>query len=386
MDLCLEYGCSSLNKYGEELCGDQVELCQNDDWTTLVLADGLGSGVKASILSTLTAKLLCKMIANDIDIIDCIETIIQTLPVCKVRKLAYSTFSVIHVNRQGEGCLFEFDNPQAIWYHEGHCQDFDRDEMIIRGKKVFKSNLHLQKNDIVIVMSDGTVHAGVGKILNFGWSRPQIMEHLNRAIKPEMSARAVACMLASACNDLYLDKPGDDTTVAAIRIRESLHVNIMVGPPVDRESDDFYVSSFLEGAGKKVVCGGTTAQIVARHLGKPLETSFDFPDKDVPPIGFIEGIDLATEGVLTMRRLLELSERYLSISDLSAKTFPRKDGASQLANILFEEATSIQFFIGQSVNKAHQGLEIDTTMKLKLVERLAANLRAMGKKVTLYYD
>jgi hypothetical protein len=386
MDLCLEYGCSSLNKYGEELCGDQVELCRNGDWTTLVLADGLGSGVKASILSTLTSKILCRMISNDIDLIDCIETMIQTLPVCKVRGLAYSTFSVIHMNNRGEGSLIEFDNPQAIWYHDGHCQDFDRDEMSIRGKKVYKSNLHLQKNDIVIVMSDGTVHAGVGKILNFGWTRPQIMEHLDRTIRPEMSARAVACMLASACNDLYLDKPGDDTTVAAVRIRESLHVNIMVGPPVDRESDDFYVSSFLEGEGKKVVCGGTTAQIVARHLGETLETSFDFPDKDVPPIGFIEGIDLATEGVLTMRRLLELSERYLSISDLSAKTFPRKDGASQLANILFEEATSIQFFIGQSVNKAHQGLEIDTTMKLKLVERLAANLRAMGKKVTLYYD
>lgn len=386
MDLCLEYGCSSLNKYGEELCGDQVELCQNDDWTTLVLADGLGSGVKASILSTLTSKLLCKMIANDIDIIDCIETIIQTLPVCKVRRLAYSTFSVIHVNRQGEGCLFEFDNPQAIWYHDGHSMDFAREEMLIRGKKVYKSNLQLQKNDMVIVMSDGTVHAGVGKILNFGWTRPQIMEHLDRTIRPGMSARAVACMLASACNDLYLDKPGDDTTVAAIRIREPLQVNIMVGPPVDRDSDNYYVTSFMHEEGKKIVCGGTTAQIVARQIGKPLETSFDFPDKDVPPIGFIEGIDLATEGVLTMRRLLELSDRYLSISDLTPKTFHRKDGASRLASILFEEATSIVFYIGQSVNKAHKGLEIDTTMKLKLVEHLAANLRAMGKKVTLYYD
>ena len=386
MDLCLEYGCSSLNKYGEELCGDQVELCQNDDWTTLVLADGLGSGVKASILSTLTSKLLCKMIANDIDIIDCIETIIQTLPVCKVRRLAYSTFSVIHVNRQGEGCLFEFDNPQAIWYHDGHSMDFAREEMLIRGKKVYKSNLQLQKNDMVIVMSDGTVHAGVGKILNFGWTRPQIMEHLDRTIRPGMSARAVACMLASACNDLYLDKPGDDTTVAAIRIREPLQVNIMVGPPVDRDSDNYYVTSFMHEEGKKIVCGGTTAQIVARQIGKPLETNFDFPDKDVPPIGFIEGIDLATEGVLTMRRLLELSDRYLSISDLTPKTFHRKDGASRLASILFEEATSIVFYIGQSVNKAHKGLEIDTTMKLKLVEHLAANLRAMGKKVTLYYD
>lgn len=386
MDFCLEYGCSSLNKYGEELCGDQVELCRNGDWTTLVLADGLGSGVKASILSTLTSKILCRMISDDIDLIDCIETMIQTLPVCKVRGLAYSTFSVIHVNSHGEGSLIEFDNPQAIYYHDGHCQDFERTEMDIRGKRVYQSTLSLKENDLVIVMSDGTVHAGVGKILNFGWSRKQIMEHLDRTIRPGMSARAVSCLLASACNDLYLDKPGDDTTVAAIKVRKPVPVSLMVGPPVDRDSDGYYVSAFLSGPGRKVVCGGTTAMIVARQTGKELETSFEFPDKDVPPIGFIEGIDLVTEGVLTMRRLLELSSKYLSVSDLTPKTFHRKDGASLLAGILFEEATDITFYVGQSVNKAHQGLEIDTTLKLKLVEHLAANLRAMGKTVTIYYD
>ena len=386
MDLCLEYGCSSLNKYGEELCGDQVELCRNGDWTTLVLADGLGSGVKASILSTLTSKILCRMISNDIDLIDCIETMIQTLPVCKVRGLAYSTFSVIHMNNRGEGSLIEFDNPQAILYHDGHCMDFERTEMEIGGKRVYRSTLALQENDIVIVMSDGTVHAGVGKILNFGWTRAQIMAHLDRTVRPDMSARAVSCLLASACNDLYLDKPGDDTTVAAIRVRKPVAVSLMVGPPVDRESDGYYVSAFLSKPGRKVVCGGTMAMIVARHLGKTLETSFDFPDKDVPPIGFIEGIDLVTEGVLTMRRLLDLSTKYLSVSDLTPKTFHRKDGASLLAEILFEEATDITFYVGQSVNKAHQGLEIDTTLKLKLVEHLATNLRAMGKNVKIYYD
>lgn len=386
MDLCLEYGYSSLNKYGEELCGDQVELCRNGDWTTLVLADGLGSGVKASILSTLTSKILCRMISEDIDLIDCIETMIQTLPVCKVRGLAYSTFSVIHMDTAGKGSLIEFDNPQAILYHDGHCVDLARTEMEISGKKVYRSELSLVENDMVIVMSDGTIHAGVGKILNFGWTRKHVMEHLDRTVIPGMSARAVACLLASACNDLYLDKPGDDTTVAAIRVRRPMPVSLMVGPPVDRESDEYYVSAFLSRPGKKVVCGGTTAMIVARHLGRTLETSFDFPDKDVPPIGFIEGIDLVTEGVLTMRRLLELSSKYLSVSDLTPKTYHRKDGASLLAGILFEEATDITFYVGQSVNKAHKGLEIDTTLKLKLVEHLASNLRAMGKTVTIYYD
>lgn len=385
-NLCLETGYTSLNHWGEELCGDNVACSINGEYTTLVLADGLGSGVKANILSMLTSKILCTMAANDIDIYECVETMIQTLPVCKERGVAYSTFSIIHVNTQGKGFLFEFDNPEAIYYHNGRCGNFERTALEICGRKVYKSDLNLEENDIILVMSDGTIHAGIGMVLNFGWERPQIMEHLDRRITPEMSARAVACLLASACNDLYLDKPGDDTTVAAVKIRKQVKVNIMVGPPVDKEKDNFYVARFLEGESKKIVCGGTSSLIVARYLNTDVKTSFEFPDKDVPPIGYIKGIDLATEGVLTLRRLLELSEKYISITDLTPKVFSKRDGASLLAKFLFEKATDITFFVGQSVNAAHQGLPIDTTMKLKLVERIAQNLHTMGKKVELLYD
>lgn len=385
MELCLETGCTSLNHYGEELCGDNVACTVNGDYTTLVLADGLGSGVKANILSTLTSKILCTMAANEIDIYECVETIIQTLPVCAERGVAYSTFSIIHVNKEGKGELFEFDNPEAIYYHNGKCQNFEREELDVCGKRVYRSELNLEENDIILVMSDGTIHAGIGMILNFGWERPQIMEHLDNNIKPEMSARAVVCMLAAACNDLYADKPGDDTTVAAVRIRQRLDVNIMVGPPVDKEKDDYYIKNFLEGHSKKIVCGGTSSTIVARYLKTELKTSFDFPDKEVPPIGYIKGIDLTTEGVLTLRKLLQLSEKYVSIDDLTPKTFTKQDGASLLADFLFEKATHITFFVGQSVNVAHQGLPIDTTMKLKLVEKITENLRKMGKIVELNY-
>ena len=142
-ELFIEYGYVSLNKFGEELCGDKVESVTVDGYTTLVLADGLGSGVKANILSTLSSKILCTMVSNNIPIEDCIETMIQTLPVCKVRGVAYSTFSVIHVDAFGRGYLFEFDNPQAVYYHEGHCVDFDRKPVDVLGKKVYHSELNL---------------------------------------------------------------------------------------------------------------------------------------------------------------------------------------------------------------------------------------------------
>ena len=386
MELCLETGYTSLNHIGEELCGDHVESSVNGDYTTLVLADGLGSGVKASILSTLTSKILCTMVSHEIDINECVATIIKTLPVCKERGVAYSTFSVIHVNRHGHGYLFEFDNPEAIYYHNGHATDFEREELDVCGNTVFKSELNLVDGDIVMVMSDGTVHAGIGLILNFGWPREKIKEYLDHHLNHQMSARAAACVLASACNEIYENKPSDDTTVAAVRIRQRLDVNVMVGPPVNKEQDEEHVQRYLEGPGLKVVCGGTSSNIVARYLHRPLKPSLEYPDHEIPPIAYIDGIDLVTEGVITLRRLLELSDKYVSTSDLTPKYYEKEDGASLLAEILFEKSTHVHFFVGQSVNSAHTGLEIDTTMKLKLVERLTANLRLMGKEVTLLYD
>ena len=386
MELYLENGYTSLNKAHEELCGDKVEIAYNGDYTTVVLADGLGSGVKANILATLTSKILCTMVSNGIDLDECVNTIIQTLPVCKERGVAYATFSVVYMNKQGEGYLFEFDNPEAIYITGGKCADFDREAHDYSGKTVYITKLRLKPGDYIVMMSDGVIHAGIGMILNFGWLRKDVKAYLDKAVKPTMSARCVACLLASACNDLYLDSPGDDTTVAAVKVREALHVNIMVGPPVDKTKDDFYVSRFMEGPGKKVVCGGTSSTIVARYLGKTIKTDFDFPDKDVPPIGHIDGIDLTTEGVLTLRKLVELSEKYLSTSDLTPKNFTKKDGASLLADILFEQATHVTFFVGQSINAAHQGLPIDITMKLKLVDTISDHLRRMGKLVEVNYD
>lgn len=388
MALVLESGYTSLNKKGEELCGDKVEsVTSSDGYTTLVLADGMGSGVKANILSTLTSKILCTMVSNDIDIYECIETIIQSLPVCKERGLAYSTFSVIHINSSGKGYLFEFDNPEAIYMHEGKCSDLPREKLEILGKTVYKTDLSLEKDDVLLVMSDGTIHAGIGMLLNFGWQRDEIKQFLDKNVKKGMSARCIAWLLASACNDFYIGEPGDDTTVAAVRVREELKINLMVGPPLDKSKDDFYVARFLSDCDKKIVCGGTSSQIVARYLKTEVTTSLDFIDKDIPPIGYIDGIDLTTEGVITLRRLCELSYKYLSTSDLSPKEFTKaKDGAGMLAQLLFEEATFVTFFVGQSVNVAHQGLPIDTTMKLKLVETLSKNLSLMGKKVIVNYD
>lgn len=325
------------------------------------------------------------MVSNDIPMEECIETIAQTLPACKERGVAYSTFSVIHINNNGKGYMFEFDNPKCIFLNNGVSKEIKREELNILNKKIFKTSLKLEDQDVILLMSDGVPHAGIGKTMNFGWQRDDIIEYLLKNTNQDMSARCIANVLASASEALYLGEPGDDTTVAAIKIRKENQVNIMIGPPAKRDDCERYVQDFLNRKGIRIVCGGTTSQIVANHLNENVETDFNYIDNEIPPIGYIKGIDLTTEGVLTLRKLIELSKEYLRIDSNIPKNFTKKDGASQLANFLFEQSTNVNFFVGQAVNDAHTGLPIDSTLKFKLVETLSENLKLMGKTINIKY-
>ncbi len=386
MSYFIDRGYTSLNKKGEELCGDRVQCAISGDYVTAVLCDGMGSGVKANILATLSSKILCTMLSAGVSLKDCIETLIGSLPVCKERGVAYATFSVCHINSEGKGELLEFDNPAAILLRGGDALDLDREKSVICGKTVYTTKLDLATDDALVITSDGVEHAGIGMLLNFGWERPQIKDYLRRAIKRGMSATAISASLASECNELYMHEPGDDTTVLGIKVRNHAPTSVLVGPPMNKEDDAAWISDFMALPGKKAVCGGTSSTIVSRYLGKEVTTSFDFPDRDIPPIGYIDGIDLTTEGVITIRRVLELSEAYLDSGNCEAKTFDKRDGATLLAKLLFEDSTELNFFVGQSINEAHKGLPIETTMKLKLIDRLAENLRRMGKSVNVRYN
>ncbi len=387
MELFLESGYVSLNKYGEELCGDRVESIYHDDSMTLVLADGLGSGVKANILSTLTSKIICTMNAQGMPIEDCVKTIAGSLPVCSVRKIAYSTFTILNVDKAGNAYMVQFDNPNMIVLRNGKSLEYEMNTRTIEGKKIHESYLKAQKGDIFIMMSDGTIHAGIGTVLNFGWQWENIRDYIVEHYEFSMSAKTVAATIAQACQDLYMDKPGDDTTVAVMRIRELQQVNIMVGPPVKQEDDEPIVKEFMGNPGKKIVCGGTTSSIVSRYLGVPVTTELNYVDTGVPPIGHMQGIDLVTEGVVTLGRVLDICKKAVSDSNTDTMLYDKRDGATLIAKMLFEEATHVKFYVGRAINPAHQNpdLPIDLSIKLRLVEEIQEKLEKMGKIVSVKF-
>lgn len=388
MSLYIETSWGSLNKHDEELCGDMVETIKKGPDTFLVLADGLGSGVKANILASLTSKIVITMLSAGTDVQDVIETMASTLPVCKEREVAYSTFSFIHINGEGEAHIVEFDNPDVVIMRDGKALALPREEYSIDGKTIRETHLQLQPNDFCIAFSDGVVHAGVGKLLNLGWEHHNVVDYLEKGYRKDATAFSLQNLLLQACNSLYMESPGDDTTVVVCKVRTPNVAYVMVGPPVSPEDDERLVRELLEFQGTKIVCGGTTSQIVGKISGKKLDIQLNYISPDVPPIGKMEGLDLVTEGVITLGKCYEIMRRYESgtIGRDNALN-SKKDGASLLAQILINKCTGAKFVVGRAINPAHQNpnLPISLNLKLRLVSDIADCLKRLGKNVDLEF-
>ena len=386
-DLCADIGYKSINHVGEQLCGDHVDIVEPDENSTvIVLSDGLGSGVKASILSTLTSKIISTMLAEGLPLEECVSTIAATLPVCSVRGVAYSTFTIIHIKNNETAEIIQYDNPQVIVIRDDVNYDYPKTEMNIGDKKIFKTVLNLQENDVFVAMSDGCPHAGIGTAYNFGWKREDIISFIETLVPAGYTAKTLSTMLVDECNKLYDNKPGDDATACIVKIRKRVPMNMLFGPPSNRDDVERMMSLFFSKEGKHIVCGGTTSSIAEKYLNKPLKAKLDFTS-DMPPIAEIEGVDLVTEGVITVNRVLEYANDYLGENKFYEHWSFKKDGASLISRLLFEEATDINFYVGRAINPAHQNpdLPINFNIKMNLVSELTKCLKKMGKRIKVSY-
>ena len=391
MGVTVDVAYKSLNKFTEILCGDSVEILKTADSDILILADGMGSGVKANILSTLTSKILGTMFLNGATLDECVDTIVETLPVCQVRGVAYSTFSILQVFHSGDAYLVEFDNPGCIFIRDGKLMEIPQSIREIDGKKINEFRFRVKKGDALVLMSDGTIHAGVGQLLNFGWLWEDIADYAVKEYGKTVSAIRLATSICHACDELYMFRPGDDTTVACMRIIDSKPVHLMTGPASNADDDERMVADFVgDPNARTIVCGGTSSTIVSRVLKKPLDVSMDYVDPEIPPIAFMEGIDLVTEGVLTLNRVLQLLRRYVKKESVAEDFFEELDkpnGGSMVAKMIIEDCTEIHLFVGKAINSAYQnpGLPFDLGIRQNLVEQLRSTLEEMGKPVTVTY-
>lgn len=378
-DYYIEVECHQRNLKGQVICGDvfMSHKIKEEGRTLVVLSDGLGSGVKANVLATLTASMVLNYMKVNKDIRKAARIIMDTLPVCSKRKASYSTFTIVEIECDGETRIIRYDNPECIimrgtqQYHPSY-EQLVLDGSNNKGKVLYCCRFKAQKEDRIIFCSDGVTNSGMGsRQFPFGWGNSNV-EHFvygligrNSFLSALQLARSV---VDRACVN-YGNDPKDDTSCAVLYFREPRDLLICTGPPFDPSRDVQLASRLCEFKGRKIVCGGTTATIIAREMKRPITIDMKVVDAELPPLSYIEGIDLVTEGILTLGKVGRLLEGYQQGQALG-------QGPAHCIVRHILESDKIHIINGTRINVAHQdpNLPVELEIRRTVVKKIASLL------------
>jgi hypothetical protein len=387
-DLFVEIEFSQCNKHGEDICGDSFSMQKIEEQNRLiaVLSDGLGHGVKAGILSTMTASMALKFIASDLEIARSAEIMMDALPVCQKRRISYATFSIFDYRENDSVRIIEMDNPPFLHVRQGEVLSTDYKEVCSprhQQRKLRISRIEPHSQDRLVFMSDGVTQAGLGSAqLKLGWRRSGCIDFVLAALrdKPNLSARDLSRkILQRALQKEPNRQAGDDISVGVVYFRVPRRTILLTGPPFSQERDGLYAHNLDSFAGRKVICGGTSAEIVARELGRDIQTDLHSYCCGIPPVSKMEGVDLVTEGILTLTR----AAQFLEQGDI-----PREDNGAYLLAELLRDSDAISFLVGTKINEAHQDPShpVELEIRRNIVKRVAKVLQDKYlKEVSLQY-
>ncbi|HLP71477.1 MAG TPA: SpoIIE family protein phosphatase [Bacteroidales bacterium] len=387
----IEVNSQQRNHHEGRICGDVFlyRYIKEENRVIAVLSDGMGHGVKANVLATLTSTMAINFTREHKEVDRIAEIIMNTLPVCSERKISYSTFTIIDIESSGKVNILEYDNPGTIILRGRSLLDAPWKKVVLqKGKhagKILKSCSFLpEKEDRIIMCSDGVSQSGMGsETYPFGWERDNIAEYASDLVSGEasISASVLAGKVVTMAhkNDSY--KAMDDISCAVIYFREPRKLLLCTGPPYEKDKDTELAVKVKDYSGKVILCGGTTADIIARELNRTIVDELIFEDPDLPPESFIDGIDLVTEGILTLQKVNEILKTYNNSVKLG------KGPADKIVRLLME-SDEIHFVIGTRINIAHQDptLPVDLEIRRTVVKRIARLLEEKWlKKVTFEY-
>jgi hypothetical protein len=363
-NLCADIGYLSLEHVDEVLCADRVKVADDParGTTVLIVDDGLNKSAEENDLLNYAVEALSATQASMSNFEDALRNIAQKIRCCATKEGARSSFTVFHVSNNGYVCIIQYDNPGVILMRDGRLTDVPCEIRTVSDMPIKTGVISVAEGDEFFLAMNGD------KRIGFNADEPLSIT-LNKA--------------------KYLHKGETDNPASfcCVRIRDRKTVNLLFGPPRDRSDCKRMMDLFFSNEGRYIVCGGTSAGIASDYLKKPLKTSILYLDPEIPPTAEIEGVDLVTEGAITVKRVLDYAKNHLEDNSSYGVWSQGQDGASKIARMLFEEATDINFFVGRAINPAHQDPKspISFNVKMKLVEELADCLKKMGKKIKVSY-
>jgi hypothetical protein len=362
-------------KHGQLISGD-VFLTQNvkqENRIVSVLTDGLGSGVKASVLATMTATMALKFAVSPMDIRRSAEIIMDTLPICSVRKISYSTFTVVDMARDGQTRIIEHGNPSFLLIRPEGEMRIEKAEVRPerwRERVINYTSFEVKREDRIVFFSDGISQAGMGEFRTpFGWGLPGVETYIREQIdrRPHISARDLSRALVARAEEVDGLTAKDDITCGVVYVRSPRQLLVITGAPFNRVHDQDLARMAERTPGRKVICGGTTANIISRQLNHPIDIDLRQPrDSRVPPLAKMQGFDLVTEGILTLGEVLRILEEGLAPEEL------KPNAAVRLTRMLLDSDV-VRFAVGTRINEAHQdpNIPVDLDLRRNIVKRIA---------------
>jgi hypothetical protein len=372
------------------ISGDVIlsEKIKEEGRVVTVLSDGLGSGVKASVLATLTATMALKYTSSAIDIRKSAEIIMDTLPICSVRGISYSTFTIVDIDPNGTVRIIEHGNPPFLIIRPDY--EVAVESTTIRLKRwqdrlISYSSFRAQLHDRIVFFSDGVTQAGTGEFRTpLGWGIENVEKFVRERIraKRDISARELSRTLVTRAEEIDGLSAKDDITCGIVYFRQPRELLVMTGAPFNREHDHDLARMAREAKGRKVICGGTTANIVSRMLGREIKVDLrQRLDAKIPPMARMDGIDLVTEGTLTLGEVLSLLEQ----DSIPEKQLP--NAATRLTAMLLD-SDIVRFAVGTRINEAHQdpNIPVELDLRRNLVKRISQILETKHlKQVSIQY-
>lgn len=376
--LHVEITAASSSKRAGDACGDAFSSFRTTGATVLILADGIGSGIKANIYATMAISRLEKLLNDGFSLRRAFTSLVTTMHEARGTDMPYAVFTVARVLNNGETTVLSYEMPEAIFVGRHAASVLKRRNTTLGSEVVSESNLYLEAGEGLLLFSDGITLAGIGGRTRTGWSSDEVCRYVNDQLVTGAEKRLLAKSVHRQARDLWGKKVGDDCTVLGALCRPGKVASIFSGPPADKEHDSRVVDDFLALPGIKIVCGATTAQIVARRLSRRLQINPADSSLIAPPGYSLEGIDLVTEGAVTLNQLF-------NILDADPDHFEPASSVTRLYEAIIS-ADRINFIVGGSSNLGHADIAFKQQgimPRRKAIELLAQKLRSEGRLVDI---
>lgn len=391
----LDLNCQHVNYKSEIVCGDVFysRKIESENRIVFVLSDGIGQGIKANVLANMTSRMAMNFAVKYKEPQKVADILMKVLPICEDRKMPYSTLSIVDIELGGKVSILELGSPSCLIFRgkelyapEQYPIHNVRDQY---GRANFSVSVFTPKvEDRLLIFSDGVIKSGLGTSkYPFGWGAAGVEKLVKIQVRnnPIISSAQLAAKVVNRSNqnDDFISK--DDASCVSVYFRNPRKLLLCTGPPFERSNDFELAAKVRLFNGKRIICGATTAAIVARELEWPISDSFDVlleeDEYELPPVSTMKNIDLVTEGILTLSKVSRILSRYDSTYQGGS------DPAHQIVG-MFLESDEIEFYVGTKINIAHQdpNLPMDLEIRRTVVKRIAHFLHAkLMKEVRITY-